>query len=112
DSPDARVSSSFEQIAAEEPPMPTLEESGTVGDLMLGVGDPSFQHVLAMMRGEEVEPEEDRTPPSPALPVDVEEAFESFFESQVESAPERKPKKQVEPPPAPPPEREEFNFEP
>ncbi len=72
----------FDKLAAEEPPMPTLEESGTVGDLMLGVSDPGFRNVLAMMRGEEVPEGESRGQPR-QLPPEVEEAFAAFFESQM-----------------------------
>src|SRR5690606_31678453 len=46
--------SSFDQLAADEPPLPTLEEGGTISDLMIGVSDTSFRNVLSMMRGEEV----------------------------------------------------------
>lgn len=45
----------FSKLAAEEPPLPTLEEGGTVSDLMVGVSDTSFRNVLAMMRGENPE---------------------------------------------------------
>ncbi len=45
----------FQKLAQEEPPMPTLEESGTVTDLMTGIGDRGFRNVLAMLRGEDVE---------------------------------------------------------
>lgn len=113
DSPDAQASSAFEQIAAEEPPMPALEESGTVGDLMLGVGDPSFQHVLAMMRGDDVGPGDERDSGSQLLPTEIEAAFESFFESQAKSDVEQKADMPTEPPPAEPlPARDEFSFEP
>jgi CheY-like chemotaxis protein/REP element-mobilizing transposase RayT len=44
----------FEQLAAEEPPIPTLEESGTVRDLMLGVNDTNLGQVLSIMRGDDV----------------------------------------------------------
>jgi putative transposase len=47
------VASTFEKLAGEEPPMPTLEESGTIGDLMIGVSDRSFRNVLAVLRGED-----------------------------------------------------------
>jgi CheY-like chemotaxis protein len=40
----------FQQLASEEPPIPTLEESGTVGDLMLGVSDADLGQVVSMMR--------------------------------------------------------------
>ncbi|MBC7872276.1 MAG: response regulator [Chitinophagaceae bacterium] len=42
----------FQQLAAEEPPMPTLEESGTVGDLMIGVGDTNLRDVVEILRRE------------------------------------------------------------
>ncbi len=45
----------FQKLAEEEPPMPTLEESGTIGDLMVGISDRSFRNVLSLLRGEEVE---------------------------------------------------------
>jgi CheY-like chemotaxis protein/REP element-mobilizing transposase RayT len=47
------AASTFQRLAGEEPPMPTLEESGTIGDLMIGVSDRSFRNVLAVLRGEE-----------------------------------------------------------
>lgn len=39
----------FQQLAAEEPPMPTLEESGTVGDLRSGMGDADLHEVAEVM---------------------------------------------------------------
>jgi REP element-mobilizing transposase RayT len=58
--PESRRSSqedetAFQKLAQEEPPMPALEESGTVSDLMTGIGDTGFRNVLAMLRGEEAE---------------------------------------------------------
>lgn len=61
---------SFAALAAEEPPLPTLEESGTVGDLMVGVSDTSFRNVLALMRGEQA---------APADSASFESDFEDFF---------------------------------
>ena len=46
--------SAFERLAQEEPPLPTFESSGTISDLISGVNDPSFNHVLSLLRGEEV----------------------------------------------------------
>ncbi len=43
----------FQKLAAEEPPPPTFEESGTVSDLVIGVQDKSFRNVLSILRGEE-----------------------------------------------------------
>jgi len=53
-------SSLFERLAQEEPPMPTLEESGTVRDLIDSVNETGFRDVLSILRGEE---------PSEAPPV-------------------------------------------
>ncbi|MGQ9890012.1 MAG: response regulator [Aggregatilineales bacterium] len=56
DSEPAPQADSFTALAAEEPPLPTLEESGPIGDLMIGVSDSSFRDVLALMCGEQVVP--------------------------------------------------------
>ncbi|HEX2905723.1 MAG TPA: response regulator, partial [Phototrophicaceae bacterium] len=53
--PAPKSRSTFEKLAQEEPPMPPLEESGTVSDLIVGIGDRNFRNVLALLRGEEVE---------------------------------------------------------
>jgi DNA-binding NarL/FixJ family response regulator/REP element-mobilizing transposase RayT len=71
-------SSVFQKLAADEPPLPTFEESGTVRDLMLGVSDTGFQNVLKLMRGEEVEENQFR----PASQQELEEAFASFYQQQ------------------------------
>lgn len=46
----------FQQLAAEEPPMPSLEESGTVSDLRTGIGD--LNDVAAALRQEQEAPPE------------------------------------------------------
>jgi REP element-mobilizing transposase RayT len=44
----------FNRLASEEPPMPAeLDDGGTVGDLYVGVHDPSFQSVLQILRGDD-----------------------------------------------------------
>ncbi|HVU10998.1 MAG TPA: transposase [Phototrophicaceae bacterium] len=55
DTPNQAVSPDrlFQKLAAEEPPPPTFEESGTVSDLVVGVQDKSFRNVLSILRGEE-----------------------------------------------------------
>jgi REP element-mobilizing transposase RayT len=73
----------FEKLAQEEPPMPTLEESGTVGDLMLGVSDTGFRNVLAMMQGEEVDQEEFEASEQARTTRDIDEAFRRFFDQEV-----------------------------
>lgn len=45
----------FRRLAEDEPPMPTLEESGTVTDLFMGVTDGGFRDVISILRGEEPE---------------------------------------------------------
>lgn len=40
----------LQQLAAEEPPMPNLEENGTVGDLMIGVGDTNLREVVEILK--------------------------------------------------------------
>lgn len=75
DSPPESPPDTFTTLAAEEPPLPTLEESGTIGDLMIGVSDTSFRNVLALMRGEQVPPGGD------AEEGGFEKDFEAFFGS-------------------------------
>lgn len=54
----------FHQLAAEEPPLPTLEESGTVGDLMVGVGDTNLRQVVEILKREVIKPA--FSPPKPS----------------------------------------------
>lgn len=57
----------FHQLAAEEPPMPTLEGNGTVGDLMIGVGDTNLRQVVEILKREVLRPESAAAaPPRPA----------------------------------------------
>ncbi len=69
---DAPPDSAFERLAQEEPPMPTFESSGTISDLISGVNDPSFNHVLSLLRGEEVDEEESEETPAPPSAADFE----------------------------------------
>lgn len=39
----------FQKLAQEEPPLPTLEENGTVSDLLVGIADSNFRDVLALL---------------------------------------------------------------
>ncbi|MBZ0288010.1 MAG: response regulator, partial [Anaerolineae bacterium] len=69
---------SFQKLAKEEPPMPSIEEGGTVSDLMLGVSDRGFRNVLSLLRGDEV----DENEPSEKLPstrLERHERFADFF---------------------------------
>jgi REP element-mobilizing transposase RayT/CheY-like chemotaxis protein len=78
EAPPKPVSALFQRLAQEEPPMPTLEESGTVSDLMMGVRDKSFQNVISLLQGDEPQ---DTTgagkATSPSSEADA--AFAAFF---------------------------------
>jgi DNA-binding NarL/FixJ family response regulator/REP element-mobilizing transposase RayT len=69
--------STLQKLAEEEPPMPTLDEGGTVSDLMLGVSDRGFRNVLAMLRGEEFDDLE--ASGASEQSVSREEAYAAFF---------------------------------
>lgn len=73
----------FQKIAAEEPPMPTLEDSGTVGDLRIGVGDANLQEVVRILQERQIKPRppqediEQEAPPQ----MDFEESGEEMGEN-------------------------------
>ncbi|MBI5670466.1 MAG: transposase [Chloroflexi bacterium] len=89
--PPKEPSRTFKKLAQEEPPMPTLEEDGTVSDLMTGIGDTSFRNVLAMLRGEG----EDRAPapeaPQPRSAAEGDFAAFADRDETIEDAPPRRP---------------------
>ncbi len=62
--PAAPVSKTFERLAAEEPPMPGGEDTGTVADLRVGVSNAFLAEVLDIMR------EDTPTPGAPAAKLD------------------------------------------
>lgn len=68
----------------EEPPPPSFEDSGTVGDLYTGVNDASFRNVLSILRGEQ--PVAEPAEPAAVSDAELREAFASFYESQAEQA--------------------------
>lgn len=118
--PRNKPASSFDRLAQEEPPMPTLEESGTVSDLLLGINDTGFRDVLSLLRGEEVEerePNQQRTirakPTPPETPQGPATGRQQIGEEQEDPAQIRsKPrpsKPKPKPKPAPPPV--EFDFD-
>ncbi len=77
----------FEALAAEEPPIPDFEESGTVSDLILGVEDSGFKNVLAILRGGE-EAVHETTDGQPDLSLgEMEEAFTDFYQPQTQDTP-------------------------
>jgi DNA-binding NarL/FixJ family response regulator/REP element-mobilizing transposase RayT len=54
----------IDRLAQEEPPMPTLEESGTVSDLLTGINESEFRNVLSMLSGTETDLDEPPPPPA------------------------------------------------
>ena len=70
----------FRKLAEEEPPMPGLEDGGTVGDLMSGVVDTGFRDVLAILRGDEPKPE---TAGEPTLSdSELQSVLDSFYQAE------------------------------
>jgi DNA-binding NarL/FixJ family response regulator/REP element-mobilizing transposase RayT len=80
-------STAFARLAAEEPPPPTFEESGTVHDLVSGVSDASFRNVLSLLRGEEVIEEEQPT----YSDQDLREAFANYYDDVAMERGQQKP---------------------
>jgi DNA-binding NarL/FixJ family response regulator/REP element-mobilizing transposase RayT len=72
----------FRRLAAEEPPMPAFEASGTVRDLMVGVSDPAFQNVLTLIQGDSVAD----TSQMQAVQAAAEDAINAAFDSLPEPA--------------------------
>jgi CheY-like chemotaxis protein len=77
--PKAKPKTTFDQLAAEEPPLPGLEESGTIGDLMVGVSDTSFRNVLAMMRGDQMAEEAEPVDSDAPSRYEIEAAYQTFL---------------------------------
>lgn len=59
----------FKQLAAEEPPMPELEESGTVGDLRIMLENTNKQEIAAYLSAAEAEAAAQETSPSERLGI-------------------------------------------
>jgi REP element-mobilizing transposase RayT len=57
----------FRKLAEEEPPLPTLEENGTVSDLLVGIADSNFRDVLALLN--ESGDVKQSTPSRPIKPI-------------------------------------------
>ncbi|MFN8528905.1 MAG: hypothetical protein U0670_09865 [Anaerolineae bacterium] len=74
-------------MADEEPPPPTLEESGTVSDLIVGVNERGFRNVLAVLRGDELE----QTPPPQNVFEDVEPSAAPVMPLSLPEMPDSEP---------------------
>lgn len=70
-------SSAFKQLAQEEPPLPSLEENGTVSDLLIGIADSNFRDVLSILQDEK----RGEAPPRPKPTAPAEPASEEGFDS-------------------------------
>ena len=64
----------FQKLAAEEPPMPSFEDSGTVRDLVVGMMDTDVSGLLDSWTGDEGD-----TEPSPAIEFDEVETQDDGF---------------------------------
>jgi CheY-like chemotaxis protein len=104
---------SFQKLAKEEPPLPSLEEGGTVSDLMLGVSDRGFRNVLSLLRGDELDESEvsDYSAPSSAN----RDRFAEYFSTSTgqPNLPEAEDPAQLRSLPArePEPRSDTFNFD-
>ncbi|MEZ4671507.1 MAG: transposase [Anaerolineae bacterium] len=73
-------SSSFQKLAQEEPPMPTLEENGTVSDLLVGISDSNFRDVLELLKDyDDPEPAKQKAKTPVILPRVEETDFSQDF---------------------------------
>ncbi len=103
---------SFRKLAAEEPPLPTLEENGTVSDLLVGMADSNFRDVLALLNeaenGDQSQPVVQNKPPTPPVTRQTDSGyFDDFLQStnpDSDSVPVIKPIR-------PPLENYDFNFD-
>lgn len=81
DAPNAEEAEASAERKEEEELLPSsFEDTGTIGDLMTGVHDPSFLNVLSILRGEEVPEEEPAPPTSTVSEDDLRAAFPSFYQ--------------------------------
>jgi len=74
----------FRQLADEEPPLPDLEENGTVSDLLSGVTDPEFLDVLALLNAEETPPEGQ---PATLSDEELQQVLDAFYSDEDDSPP-------------------------
>jgi DNA-binding NarL/FixJ family response regulator/REP element-mobilizing transposase RayT len=71
--------SAFDQLAQEEPPLPSLEENGTVSDLLIGIADSNFRDVLSILQDENRDEAPRRTQPLAPAERTVEQGFDADF---------------------------------
>lgn len=91
DTPTTLPPSNFQKLAQEEPPLPSLEENGTVSDLLVGISDSNFRDVLALLNDSDesrnpTPPRGNKAPTPPAAPsmppVETDSAYlDDFLQS-------------------------------
>ncbi len=75
---------SFRKLAQEEPPLPTLEENGTVSDLLVGISDSNFRDVLALLNDADASAKPEPTQ-KPTLPPAAQQPDVTYFEDFLQS---------------------------
>ncbi len=66
--PEVKTPSTFQRLAAEEPPMPAFEDSGTVHDLRAGVSEQNYREVVSLLNKSRPLAKRTPPPPTPRLP--------------------------------------------
>ena len=102
--------SSFRKLAEEEPPLPTLEENGTVSDLLVGISDSNFRDVLALLNeaGDSQQSVPQNRPPAP---LESNQTDTGYFEDFLQSTNPDSDSVPVTRPPRAPQETYDFNFD-
>ncbi len=76
-------SDTFGRLAAEEPPVPDLQDGGTVSDFMVRIDDSNFRSVLDLLREKPTDDVIDTTRKTGRInPVAPEDPFSSFYGKQ------------------------------
>ncbi len=101
---------SFRKLAAEEPPLPTLEENGTVSDLLVGIADSNFRDVLALLNEAGDSQQSIPQNKSPVPPM-ANQADTGYFEDFLQSTSPDSDSIPVTRPPRTSQENYDFNFE-
>ncbi len=104
------VETSFRKLAEEEPPLPTLEENGTVSDLLVGISDSNFRDVLALLN-EAGDSQQSAAQNRPPAQPEANQTDTGFFEDFLQSTNPDSDSVPVTRPPRAPQENYGFNFD-
>ncbi|MBI1278162.1 MAG: response regulator [Anaerolineaceae bacterium] len=102
--------SSFRKLAEEEPPLPTLEENGTVSDLLVGISDSNFRDVLALLN-EGGDSQQSRPQSKPSAQSSDKQSDTGYFEDFLQSTNPDSDSVPVTRTPATTRENYDFNFD-